>query len=265
MKPPSDSELLAERVIRYHLRPANVRRIDLNTGVALHDFEVDCADGTVAAVEVTEDRDPAEALWRAQRTQILEVPKCQDGWSIALGAPPAKPRKWAKSELEPFLVQLENSSATEITIYANSPFKASIPSALASLGFVGAKVDGNVPTGQARLSIEGWPRVERTDYLSHWIEGFSASGRCRGEREKLVRSSRAERHLAVVVPFFPASGWSVFATLQAMEWYGPPLRVPVLPIEITHCWIVSSYPGVCSLFFSPRGGWELTLPDCPLN
>lgn len=258
----SASERLVTDVIRAHVRPRYLKRVDENTGISVHDLEVGHQDGTVSAVEVTEDRDPAEAQWRAQPSAEVAVPGCAQGWSITLSAAPDRPRQWARRHLAPFLAALEAAGATESTIYPDSPHSTSTPAELADLGYVAAVSAPAVTPGHAALRIEAWSRASSGDFLATWVEEFASSGRCAGERAKLRASGLASRHLAVVIPFVPASGWDIRSSLAAVPDVGPPTRLPLLPAEITHFWLISDYPGVPSLL-AGQAEWEVVPPARP--
>ena len=198
------SELLAQRIIQNHLNPLAIKQADFNKGDSVHDFDIVYRDGTVAALEVTADRSGAEAQWAHINNPVLEVPGCQNGWMVEMGAPPDKPRKWAQGILAPFLVELEKLGVLKATIYPDSPFLMKLPVELASLGVVAVTVYSTVDAGHSRLIIAGWSKPN-TEYLAEWIGDFATSPRCSGERYKLAKSGFSQRHLAVFIPFLPAS------------------------------------------------------------
>ncbi|WP_158230501.1 hypothetical protein, partial [Pseudofrankia asymbiotica] len=240
--------------------------VDLNSGQAKHDIEIDAHDGPYAAVEVTEDLDNAFAQWASQNTPRVPVTQCHHGWRVEMDHPPEKPRKWAKKELEPFLLELEKRNIAKTTIYPSSPVWVKIPPSLRDLGFVSAQVTQNiVPSGEAFLEFGWWSESKDRNYPSKWLEDFVASARCAGERAKLAASGFSERHLAVVIPFTPASARDTFWALMAigMGRREPPATIPRLPSEVTHCWIVCNYPGVVSLYLSAKDGWQVISPLTP--
>ncbi|MET8360676.1 hypothetical protein ABZU74_27460, partial [Micromonospora sp. NPDC005171] len=221
----------------------------------------------VGAVEVTEDRDKSQAGWEAKRIDHLDVRPCKLGWEVSTSRYPHPPTPWAKKVLTPFLLSLEAASAPGVTIYPDSPVQAAIPDGLAALGFVAAYPHpaGSAPIapGTARLQVAWWS-LGHPHQLAEWAEGFLASDRCKGERRKLAQSTRSERHLAVVVPFMPASALSVHAWLMAVADIGPPPRHPTLPSEITHLWLISDYPGTPSLRYT-SGEWTVLTPVQPFT
>ncbi|NBE80371.1 hypothetical protein [Micromonospora rubida] len=265
--PVKPSEALAWMVIARHSKPRWLKNADLNTGHAVHDFDIMRGPTPMAAVEVTEDRDEAAAGWHAKRIEYLDVTPCRLGWEISINRYPDRPRSWAKKVLAPFLLGLEEAHAAGVTIYPDSPFQTTIPAGISDLGFVAALPDppGSPPLvpGTVRLRV-GWVGSSHPNKLADWVEGFVASGRCEGERRKLARSGRNERHLAVVVPFMPASSLEVHGCLMTVANYGPPARHPVLPTEITHLWLISDYPNTPSLRYTSHG-WTVLAPVQPVS
>jgi hypothetical protein len=259
VKDPTPSELLVERAIRAHLRPQNVRHVDGNRGFAIHDIEIDNESGPFAAVEVTEDRDPAVALWTAQEGTSVPIDGCEGGWTISMMRAPAQPDKWAMRDLQPFLRELDRFGVHEInTSDRASTWRGRVPEGLSAYDLYAARyVPDIVEAGRARLSISGWGEpVTGTDWICDWLEDIAASPRCKGERRKLGTSGLRQRHLALVINFSPASGKHIFNTLMAVESMGPPTRTPRLPNAITHAWVVSNYPTASSLYAAPDG-WQV--------
>lgn len=268
ISPPSKpSEALAWRVIAREIRPRWLKNADLNSGHAVHDFEIMRGLSPVAAVEVTEDRDEVAAGWEAKRIDCLDVRPCRLGWELSINRYPNRPRAWAKDVLTPFLLGLEAARASGVTIYPDSPFQTAIPTGLSDLGFVAAFPDPPasppLKPGTARLRV-GWVGLSDPNRLTDWAERFIASRRCDGERRKLAQSGRTERHLAIVVPFMPASSLDIHGCLLAVADYGPPARHPVLPAEITHLWLISDYPGTPSLTYTSRR-WTVLAPVRPFT
>jgi hypothetical protein len=257
------SEMLVQRVLEAELG-VEVHRSDLNTGQARHDFELSKGDTTFAALEVTEDREPSDAQWRYLGEPLLPIPGCRQGWRITLWSAPSRPNRWSARHAAPFLRSLERLGAQRHSIYPDSPIDRDVPAALSTLGYVAATVDPSVPNAQLRLSREGWGETIRTtDELSEWVTAFAASSRCAGERAKLADSGFDSRHLAVVIPFVPASGRRVFDLLMAVRTFGLPARRAVLPREIGTLWLICDYPGVRSLSVSSEGIWSATEPATP--
>ncbi|SEH00361.1 hypothetical protein SAMN05444920_11695 [Nonomuraea solani] len=257
------AELLAKAVIEEHLELIAINLTDLNEGHAIHDFEIELKNGMVAALEVTSDRDYAEAQWSSLGEPLLPLTGCGKGWTVDIGSYPPKPDKWAASELSPFLAKFESMRMEAATIYPDSPTPLILPAGLSALGVVGIRVDSSVPQGCARLQVAGWSKITSTDVITNWSERFANSSRCAGERRKLHISGLPQRHLAVAIPFYPASGFSLFHALMAVRDLGLPHTSPALPPEITDLWLITDYPGVASLHVSSGGGWTATTPYRP--
>lgn len=264
MKKMSASEELAKNVVENHLGDVTAAQCDFNSGQSRHDFELVRNGDSFASMEVTEDRAEADAQWNALGEPLLAVRGCSTGWRVVVERSPSKPNKWATQVLAPFLRTLEEHG-TEHTIYADSPSNVAVPPELRDLGYVAAVCDPGVVPGSARLSREAWDRLTSSDELATWITEFTHSDRCLGERAKLHASGFDERHLAIVVPFSPATGRRIANLLATgVQEFGLPSRLPELPSEITHVWLVSNYPGVSSLLVSADGR-EGTEPATPLS
>lgn len=264
MKKLSFSEQLAEKVVSTHLTDVTVTQSDFNTGQPRHDFEL-ARDGVpFAAMEVTEDREEAEAQWTALGEPLLSVPGCTVGWRVVLERAPRFPNRWADQFLSRFLQALEEGG-TGHSIYADSPSNLPVPPEMHELGYVAAVEEPSVPAGSVRLDREGWDRIASSDEVADWVTDFINSDRCSGERAKLGSSGFDERHLAIVVPFSPATGRRIFNLMMSgVEEFGFPNRLPEFPSEITHVWLVCDYPDVRSLMVSHQG-WRATEPATPLT
>ena len=95
---------------------------------------------------------------------------------------------------------------------------------------------------------------ETGDSLADWVSTFLADDGRADVRTKLSRSGAANRHVLVVLPGFAEAPHSV--TYLLMSDSAPlPLVAPVLPDEVTHVWLMSTWAEGRGMRWSPEGGW----------
>lgn len=245
-----------------------VRQHDDGSRPGMHDLDIDLPDGTVAAVEVTAAADPASIeLWNIVNggDDRWIVPELAGGWMVSL-LPSARAKR-VKAELPDLLRQLEDAGDVRFGFGWREPGHPRLV-ALKDLGAVsGSRGDTDFP-GVIYLTIE-LPRERQGGFVSTeasavglWLADFLAHPQQADVLAKLARSGADDRHAFVILPGFTTAPFAVSDLLWRED--GPlPSSPPVLPAEVTHVWLVSTWNIGTGLRWSPDGGWQHFTKDVP--
>lgn len=91
--------------------------------------------------------------------------------------------------------------------------------------------------------------------LGVWIGEFLAEPQLEDVRAKLARSGAVERHAFIFVPGLTTAPFPVMDLLMRND-APPPTEDPLLPSEITHVWIMSTWSSGAAFFWSRSEGWR---------
>jgi hypothetical protein len=225
-----------------------LRRIDRRGGPpALHDFEADLADGSVAALEVTVEVDDQRldlAASAERRLSSITLPNSRSLWLVGLAAT-ARVNAIRPDDLRRLLGELEASGrrdAHDLGDYRD-PFVAR----LRALGIE------SVYAAKTRAGSEGMVMVQAGTYggwgwdgaaIDRWLSEFLGSDQGKNKLNKLSRAQAAQRHLAVVLDPFSPAGMGIPLGLTARQERGPTdyvLPSLVAPAPLSHLWLLPAF------------------------
>jgi hypothetical protein len=227
----------------------------------MYDLDLLTIDGSAfGAVEISAAGDPElTALWRAMQGfggRWIE-PSLIGGWLVTVRA---------DARIKPIKARLPSLLATlEASGYGSSlrgrELVAHVPEAT-DLGIVSLMQSGTNFPGSIYLSPSLHARdnagvvPDHSNDLALWISGWLRDQTQRDNLAKLAHSGRSERHMFTIVPAFSPAPFPVAYALLADD-RPAPTDSPDLPIEVTHCWIASTWNTGKLFAWSPSVGWRL--------
>ncbi len=225
----------------------------------MFDLEIDYENRPTAAVEITAAADAESIeLWKLINGGGRWIdPELAGGWSVVL-LPQACARRLHK-ELPGLLRQLEQAGVREIRVNQWHPVPFS--EMAADLGISHVFQGGTDFPGSIYPNIElpeersgGWV-AEAGDSLADWIGMWTAQPQQAHNLTKLRNSGAPERHLFVILPGFADAPFA--ATDLLMRDNAPlPTIAPVLPEEVTHLWVMSTWSSGDGMRWDPEFGWQ---------
>jgi hypothetical protein len=242
-----------------------LRKIDPGGGPhALHDFEADLPNGSVAAIEVTSEVDLRRRQLEAAAIAnfpTFTVPGSAFLWVVALAAH-AKVKKLRREDLHRLVNDLEAAGRQRVLDIGDyrDPFVAR----LAALGIE------SIYAAKAKPGSEGTVLVRAGTYFGRgwdgpttdqWLGELLVSDRGRNKIGKLARATAAERHLVIVLDAFSQAGMGISLALTARHErgaveYGLPSLVP--PAPLTHLWLLLRFSGTDgNLRWERHRGWSV--------
>ncbi len=238
-----DFENAAARVVA-RLTGERVVIQDDNKADRTPDLRIEYQDGRIGFVEVTADLDPRYAeMVSGLRTKGSEhpeipgripAPNLDRVWFLTLSA------KANLSRLRKRLPELLANPA-EIDLRKFGITHASWREATDGAGEILLYPDGI--EGPSEVTWEQWHSA---------LEDLLLSERVLGKCRKLRQASSDERHLFLGTTY--TSPWELHFPLSP-EFSDTPAAPPVVPEDVTHCWIMSAYLFGRCLVWSADSGW----------
>lgn len=240
-----------------------VRQHDDDSRPGMHDLDIVRPDGSVAAIEVTAavDRDSIQ-LWKLVNNcdERWIVPSLRGGWMVFLE--PTARAKRVFAELPALLADLEAGNVQEIgTSVRKQDQEAPLLDRAGRLGIVHGRQGGTSYPGSIYVSIE-LPHERRGGFVStsgdvvpSWVTTFLADPEQLDVRVKLDRSGSDERHALVILPGFTTVPFGVSDLLWRDD-DSIPSAAPLLPREVTHVWLVTTWAVGTGLRWAPGSGWQ---------
>jgi hypothetical protein len=224
----------------------------------MHDLDVHYDDGHRGAVEVVTAADgECIALWNLVNGGGRRVIEGIDGgWSLWLT--PGTRVNQLNRVLPTLLSNLESLGLRQVP--RHGPRHALVDAAHA-VGIAHGEQYATDYPGSVYFSID--LPIERSagfvahngDALSEWVSEFLAAESQRDVLHKLSESHAEERHAFVILPGFPTAPFAVTDVLMRRE--APlPTQDPVLPRELSHIWVVSSWSSGVGFRWAPGRGWS---------
>jgi hypothetical protein len=233
-----------------------VQHHDDGSEPSMHDLEIEHADGSRAAIEVTSAADPAPTeLWNLIGGRWV-LPDIAGGWTI--GVRPQARARTIRSQLPTLLHVLESQGVRRVwPAWSPGPFDA----VAASLGITRLLQNTTSFPGSVYPTVDEGPEKtggyvpQSGDPLAEWLGRWVADPAREDNILKLARSGAAERHLFVVVPPFVDAPFAVVDLLVRDD---APLLVvdPLLPAEVTHAWVASTWTSGSGMRWSRASGWQ---------
>jgi hypothetical protein len=223
----------------------------------MHDLEIHLTDETRAAVEVTAAADPdCLALWKLMNgdDERWIEDDLQGGWMVSL-RPTARARR-LRAELPGLLREME---ALGVSGFRHPrPHRDGLEAAAADLGLAGLHQGGTDFPGSIYITIEeglgrtaGWTDNSPGTFIE-WVGEFLASLDLADVRGKLAAAGSQDRHAFILVPGFTTAPFGVASLLMG---HGTPRGIPVLPQEITHVWLASTWSIGTGWRWDPAAAW----------
>jgi hypothetical protein len=260
MRPLKDDEVWARDCIRQALPGSRVDQHDDGSESGMYDFTVTYPDGTTGAVEITAAADGQQIeLWKAVRPggMPLVEPTLKGGWIVRIL--PSTRAKNLVRQLPGLLRGAEQAGLR--TVRGNRESADQLASLAGRLGIIEASQGFVKQPG--RIIVMPPERPEQTggyvpdtgDPLAQWLGAWIADPSRPDNLSKLAGSGVAGRHLFVLLPGFNSAP---FAVNQLLAQPNAPLPVtpPVLPPQITHAWVMSTWDSGDGFRWSPDTGWS---------
>jgi hypothetical protein len=235
---------------------AEVQHHDDGSGPSMHDLEIAHADGSRAAIEVTTAADPAPTeLWNLIGGRWI-LPGIAGGWTI--GVRPQARASTLRSRLPTLLRVLESQGVQRVwPAWTPGPCDG----VAASLGIAHLLRGPTAFPGSVYPTIDEGPEktggfvAQSGNPLAEWLGRWVADPARADNLSKLGRSGAAERHLFVVMPPFVDAPFAVVDLLMRDD--APlPVADPVLPEEVTHAWVASTWTSGSGMRWSRAWGWQ---------
>lgn len=253
-------EILAARCITAELQ-VDVEEHDDGSAPSMYDLSILYPDRPPGAVEVTAAADPDSiALGRfVYDGERWIEPDLAGGWGAALE--PTARWKEVKANLPELLLGMETRGIREArpdVWWDPGPYD----SALRSLGVTHLfQSEGTDYPGSIYLTIE--QSLERTagmvptngEPLLDWLRDWMTRVDKADNLSKLAASNADERHLFLIVPSFAEAPFPV-TDLLSRDGAPLPDADPVLPPEVTHIWVASTWTTGDGMRWAPRSGWS---------
>lgn len=263
-------ELWAAGCVQAALPDVTVGQHDDNTTPSAHDLDLSVSGGrTFGAMEITTAADP-EIIesWKLLngRDERWVVPELVGGWWVHIR--PAARVKRLLQDLPGLLQALEKDGITTIP----RPAERHEPNAKADeLGVVSARQSstdfpGSVyVTPDIPLSRLAGMVPSTGDAVSKWVAEWIIEPSRSDNLNKLRRSAARERHLFVIVPALATP--ALFAVTDLLMRSDSPLPIvrPILPSEVTHVWVMSTWTYGHGFRWSPDRGWQRFANDAVLD
>ncbi|MEJ5913127.1 hypothetical protein [Pseudokineococcus sp. 1T1Z-3] len=239
-----------------------VEQHDDGSRPSMHDLAFTTSDGTTAAVEVTAAADSNSIeLWKLVNgsDERWIVPGLHGGWIVAL-QPNARANRLIR-DLPDLLLELE---ARGITSVRPLPWGPTTPAdkRAQSLGIVSGDQGDTAFPGSIYLTIEraseltGGIRDAGGAQVAPWVRDFLTAPSQADVLVKLERSGADQRHAFIVLPGFTTAPFAVVDMLmREIDEVAPTTRL-VLPDQVTHVWLMTSWVVGSGLRWSPEGGWS---------
>ena len=231
---------------------------DDGTAEGMHDLAICYPDGAWGAVEVTSAADgDSIAVWNLLNGRDRWIDsRLAGGWSVVLS--PLAPRRLLKREIPALLQELETSGRTYLRPSCTQN-AVGVEAHGLKLGILyafqgGTDFPGSIyPTVDQGEERSGGCVDERSsDAVAGWVGPFLSDNKHSDVLAKLARSGADERHAFLIVPGMSTVDFSVNYALIRTDPVLPTFA-PVLPVEVTNVWVVSTSKNGCGLRWSPDG------------
>lgn len=222
----------------------------------MHDLTFRHEDGRTAAVEITAAADGESiALWKLMnnRDERWIERDLVGGWAV--GLLPSARAKDLRRTLPGLLRDLEQRGITALDLDLAESASAE------RLGVVSARQSGTSFPGSIYITIDlpsersGGVVPSTGDCLSSWVADFLSEDGQRDVLAKLGRSGLEERHAFVLLPGFAVAPFAVIDLLLRDDAPLPTVD-PILPSEVTHVWVASTWSSGCGFRWSAAERWD---------
>jgi len=235
-------ERWAQATLQVALKEAVVEQYDDGSRPGMHDLRIRYPDGRTGAAEVTRGvHSDATALWRIIGNPGRWIdPSIRGGWAVSVR--PAARGKLLRNHLPALLRDLEADGITG----ADDSGSDQISRALRRLGIEdvhqsGTDFPGSIYPVMSLPSDQtgGWVPVTG-EPLAVWLREWILAPRRSDNLAKLWHSGAEERHLFIVVDGFGDVPFEVTDLLIRDDAPLPGAEL-VLPPELTHVWVMSTW------------------------
>jgi hypothetical protein len=251
-------EQWVQRVLALALPSAVVGQHDDGSSAGMYDIDVQYLDGRTAAVEVTAAAHPeALALWRLINKEMWVERSLRGGWAVNLLA--TANYRLLRERLPTILLQLEAEGVMELRGSGRST--STLSREANELGIVSAYQGGTELPGSIYPLITlpsdrtGGFVSDTGDPLAQWLSDWISEPKRSDNLRKLSASSRDERHLFVIVAGLGDVPFQVTDLLIRNDARLPTIPL-ILPPEITHVWVMSTWSAGLGFRWSPSPEWQ---------
>lgn len=250
----------ARGIIAAHLK-TQVRSHDDGSKPGMHDLEIDHSDGRISAVEVVAAAD-AESIefWKLANgsDSRWQAEGIVGGWAVDCLSTARVKKLFA--DLPALLGSLESLGVCNFRTDSWQSADHPLVQQARDLGITRGYQGGTDYPGSIYLTVDlpaerrGGMVADNGDAASQWIGSFLSHPGQADVRAKLLSSGVDNRHVFVIVPGFTSAPFSVSDLLLRSN--APlPIVEPILPVEVTHVWMMGTWSSGTGLYWSPVEGW----------
>lgn len=252
----------ARRLLTPVLGPLRVTDVRGSGKEGQHDFEADCADGSIAALEVTSTANGARnslAQEIRQRLSGLRKEESYFSWTVSL-TEDARVRQITPENIYSILEFMENANIRDS--HRIGDWLHPVVARLRDLGIWSIHAIDSSPGSEGYVYVlpapyGGWGWDSQG--IDEWLGALLNSKKGQNKINKLARASAVERHLVIVLDPTSQEGLSIpLASVARHERGVPEHGIPSLvpPEPLTHLWILPPVESWDVLSWSRAEGWS---------